>query len=780
MATQQDIALDSLEQAGELSGLNKFAQNGVATNALANEVQIERNTASRFLGFLTVIALLVSGSITFLILFGLTPIEPNETIVRTSLIINTLLAFMLVILIGVEVRKLIKARQNGRAAARLHIRIVGLFALVAAIPAILVAIIAGVSLDLGLDRWFEQRTRAIVDSSVSVARAYVDESARVHVNATISMANDLDSARRVYSLDRSSFERGMAGQTRGRGMLAASLIREDGSIIMQTDLSKGELALPQTPEGSLETAAKGELVFIPRGKSNLVGALLKMKEIPDAYLYTIRTLRNDVLQSLVLMEQNTDEYDELSQNRLTFQLTFAVLYLGISLMILLSAIYMGISVADRFVRPIRRLITAADEVSSGNLDVEVQTTHTEGDFKNLSDTFNVMISDLNEQRTELVEAKDNIDRRARFTQAVLSGVSASVIGVDKTGKVQIANRTAQNIFGKAATQGNRFHKIHEELGTVFEAAKASGRAEYREQVSFNLNGQSRSLNVQVTQETDSASDDSFVITIDDITDLVAAQRSTAWSDVARRIAHEIKNPLTPIQLSAERIKKRYSKYVTEDREVFDQCTDTIIRQVGDIGRMVDEFSSFARMPKPEMVYGNVTTTLQEAMFTQRVANPATEFKLDVGNKDHTIIFDARLLSQAFINIIKNAVEAIEGAKEAGADRKGVIAINIYSNDEDVTIDVIDNGKGLPVENRQQLLEPYMTTRAKGTGLGLAIVRKILEDHGGTIELMDAPEVSKGGNGAMMRLKLPKAKNTDSPKGELKKTSHKEKSVGAND
>lgn len=751
VTTQQDMTIDHI--------LND-AKTSESITGITPKLQTENNSWSRIFGFATVFALLISGTVTFLILFGLTALEPNDRIVRAALVVNTLLAVILFLLIWFEVHKLIKSRRKGRAAARLHIRIVGLFALVAAIPAILVAIIASVTLDLGLDRWFELRTRKIVDSSISVAKAYVDESARVHVNSTISMANDLDNGRRVYSLDRTNFKKGMAAQTKGRGMLSASLVREDGSIIIQTKLTDGTTDLPPIPKDSLENAIKGELVFIPRGNSNLVGAVLKMREIPNAFLYTIRPLRNDVLQSLVLMELNTNEYEKLANNRIPVQLTFAVLYLAVALMVLLCAIYMGISVADRFVKPIRRLITAADEVSSGNLDVAVATKHTEGDFKKLSDTFNVMISDLKEQRTELVEAKDNIDRRARFTQAVLSGVSASVIGVDQNGVVQIANRAAQNIFGDSVNSNKNFEKVHEQLWDVFQSAKSSGKSEHHEQITLNINGQSRNLNVQVTQETRLARNHSFVITIDDITDLVAAQRSTAWSDVARRIAHEIKNPLTPIQLSAERIRKRYSKYITQDKEIFDQCTDTIIRQVGDIGRMVDEFSSFARMPKPVMAIGDVSTTVQEAMFTQRVANPSISFTLDVGEKGHNILFDPRLLSQACINVIKNAVEAIESARESGADKKGRIAVNIYQKDNNILIDVIDNGIGLPKENRQQLLEPYTTTRAKGTGLGLAIVRKILEDHGGAIELMDAPEVAMNGTGALMRLKLPKAEKKE--------------------
>ncbi len=713
---------------------------------------------TRKLGFATVLALFFTGTLTFLILFGLTPLEPNPFIVRSALLANTALAIILVLLISMEVYRLLESRKNGRAAARLHIRIVGLFALVAAVPAILVAIVASVTLDLGLDRWFELRTKEIVQGSVNVAQAYVDESSRVHVNGTVSMASELDRARRVYSLDRTSFEDLMNLQTRGRGMIMSQLLREDGSAIITAKINQ-EVQLPDVPKESLEGAKSGELVFIPRGRTNLVGAVVKMRVIPDAYLYTVRPLREDVLASLRLMEENTSEYNELEQSRLSFQLTFAVLYLAVALMILLAAIWMGISVADRFVRPIRRLITAADSISGGNLDVYVETKHTEGDFKNLGDTFNTMTTQLKQQRSQLLQANADIDRRARFTEAVLSGVTAAVIGVQKDGKVRIANSTTHSILGANLNPDTNINDLFPALGGVLENARKSGKSEYREQVTMMIDGQSRTLNAQVTQERDVSSDHSFVITIDDITDLVVAQRSTAWSDVARRIAHEIKNPLTPIQLSAERIRKRYSKYITEDKEVFDQCTDTIVRQVGDIGRMVDEFSSFARMPKPEMARDDVVKTVQEALFTQKVANPGINFELAITEKQNIAEFDNRLLSQALINVIKNAVEAIEAqfANEDGKRKeKGQVSVKVWHDKAMIVMDVIDNGKGLPEEDRQKLLEPYMTTRQKGTGLGLAIVRKILEDHGGTIELMDAPSVAEGGHGAMMRLRLPNA------------------------
>ncbi len=720
-----------------------------------------RDGLLRILGLAATIALLITGTVTFLVLLGQTPIEPTDTVVATAIAINSALAIMLALLIAREIGVLFSARRKGRAAARLHVRIIGLFALVAAVPAILVAVVASITLDVGLDRWFETRTKQIVASSVSVAQAYMMESHRVLTGNTISMATDLDRARQVFSLDPIGFARLMTLQAKGRGFLGAQLLRRNGTLLSAADIPT-ERTLPKPREEFFEAADSGDPVAIPPGNTDFVGAMFKLKEIPDAYLYVIATLRPEVLQQLRLMEENTQEYALHEQGRLRVQIAFAVLYIGVCLIVLLAAIWTGISVADRFVSPIRRLITAADAVSAGNLDVRVGTSHTEGDLKNLNDTFNNMTSELRRQRDAILRANEDIGQRARFIEAVLSGASAGVLGVTRDGKVTIANPAALALFGDNAAPGAMLHDVSPDLARILAAAHASQRDQYRDQMTILHDGRERTLSIQFTLEHDehdelapdsTPHEHSFVVTIDDITDVVAAQRSTAWSDVARRIAHEIKNPLTPIQLSAERIRRRYGKYITQDKEIFDQCTDTIIRQVGDIGRMVDEFSAFARMPKPQIERRDLKETLAEAIFLQKVAFPKIEFATEFPPDKLVGDFDTRLLSQVFINVLKNAAEAIE-ANEKDRKVKGRILTRAYREGGRFAIDFIDNGKGLPTENRHRLLEPYMTTREKGTGLGLAIVRKIVEDHGGLIELRDAPAVTEGGTGALVRILLP--------------------------
>jgi two-component system nitrogen regulation sensor histidine kinase NtrY len=709
-------------------------------------------------GVVAIAGALLTAAVSFTILVGATPITPDETTTLSLIALNAVFIIFLVALIGREVHRIVMARRHGKAASRLHVRIVAMFALVAAIPAIMVAIIASVTLNIGLDRWFEIRTKTIINSSLSIADAYVQENARNLQGTTLSMVYDLDSARSLYGLDRTGFLDLLSKEATGRGLAHAALVKPDGSFVMSAR-TDADFAMPEPPDGAVAQAADGKPLLIEPRTRNIMGAIVKLHEIEGLYLYTIRLVDPEVIKARQIVKSNTDEYRGLEANRRTSQVAFALPYLSLTLIIILSAIWTGIAVADRLVRPIRQLIGAADEVATGNLDVSVPVRPSDGDVASLGDTFNKMLLELKSQRNEILTAKDLIDERRRFSEAVLAGVTAGVIGVDSYGTVTIVNRSAETmlaISAKAAL-GQNLSILLPLVGRVFEAGRKSAKPVYREQVTFYRAGAERTYNVQVTIEEDDADTEekSYVVTVDDITDLVQAQRTSAWADVARRIAHEIKNPLTPIQLSAERIKRRYGKVITEDREVFDQCTDTIIRQVGDIGRMVDEFSAFARMPKPEMTVIDLREPLREASFLLEVSRPDITFERAFGDEPLKGTFDSRLMSQAFGNVIKNAAEAIDGLDRDHAPH-GIVRIQAGRQNGAIRIDVIDNGKGLPRENRQRLLEPYMTTREKGTGLGLAIVKKIVEDHGGRLELHDAPADFHDGRGAMISMILPPA------------------------
>ncbi|MGY5777012.1 ATP-binding protein [Rhizobium sp. LEGMi135b] len=696
---------------------------------------------------------------TLLMLLGLTPIAPTSSVVFTSVVINGFFVLGLIALIAREVARLMKARSRGRAAARLHIRIVLLFSIVAITPAILVAIVASLTLNVGLDRWFGVRTQQIISSSQNVAQAYLMENASYLQGQTVSMANDLERNRSLFNLDRTGFADLMTRQARGRGLLGAFLVRRDGTAIVQADI-KTERPLPAIPKDALDSSANGQPTLIPPGVTNLVGAVIKLDELPGSFLYTVRAVDPRVMNAMRMVEDNTVEYKAMEAGRMSLQIAFAVLYIGFALIVLLAAIWTAIAIADRIVRPIRLLISAADNVASGNMNVLVPVRSADGDVGSLSRTFNKMISEIRTQRDEILEAKDEVDDRRRFIEAVLSGVTAAVIGVEHDRRIAIVNTSAEDLLALKSDEliGKNLSDIAPEVEQVVTEATTRHRSDFRKQISLVRGGTVRTLSVQVTREESRDANESYVITLDDITDLVIAQRSTAWADVARRIAHEIKNPLTPIQLSAERIRRRFGKNIADaDRPVFDQCTDTIIRQVGDIGRMVDEFSSFARMPKPTMEPTDLRDILRDAVFLREMGNNHVKFERELGDERLEGMFDARMLGQAFGNLIKNAVEAIEAvpSDQASEQPKILVRSSLDPDRDRFTVDVIDNGRGLPVENRHSILEPYMTMREKGTGLGLAIVKKIIEDHGGQIELHDAPADFDQGRGAMIRVHLPR-------------------------
>lgn len=719
---------------------------------LPGDTTTKRGRSFRLVGAILVLLSVLTGGTTFAVLTGLTPIEPNQGVVAAAMAINIVLVAGLIALVGLEGFRLWLARRRGKAGARLHLRILSLFSVIAAVPAIIVAIIASVTLDRGLDTWFADRTRSIINTSLSVAESYLREHGQVIRADLLAMANDLRRFEDAYEESPEQFRRFFAAQAAIRALPVAMILRGDRTIVLESEIDPQEDFL-MPPQDAIEQAQQGEVVVIAPGMSNQVGAVVQLNQMDDAYLYVARNVDPQVINYLRMAQANVAEYSSLEQQRFGVQVAFALMYVGFALILLLAAVWIGIGFANRLVSPIRRLMGAADQVAQGNLYVQVPLYRAEGDLASLGQTFNKMTTQLRSQRDELLTANEALDERRRFIEAVLAGVPAGVIGIDTAGTITLANRSAADLLDltQDSLVGMPLAEVAPEIETVVGKARGQRSRVSQGQISIHRGGEERNVTVRVASERAEAGGHGFVVTLDDITELVAAQRSSAWADIARRIAHEIKNPLTPIQLSAERIKRKYGKVLTSDREVFDQCTETIIRQVGDIGRMVDEFSSFARMPKPTLEVADLSETVKEAIFLMRVGNPEVEITLDLPDDPVAARFDRRLISQAVTNIVKNAVEAVSAVEQD--DSRGRVDVSVNATEEVAAIDVVDNGVGLPKENRQRLLEPYMTTREKGTGLGLAIVGRIMEEHGGNVELSDAPAVASGGHGAWVRLTL---------------------------
>jgi len=715
----------------------------------------------RLIGFVVVTATFLASVASFVLLAGLGPWEPSADFVKATLTLNGILVAGVVVVIGIEIWKLWTAWREGRAGARLHGRIVALFSLIAALPAALVAAAFAMTLDQGFDRWFETRTRTIVDNVLMVASAYMEEHSRVLRGDLVGIASAVDASKPLYDYEPIRFEAGFEAQASLRGVQAAFLLDPTGKVIVRSILTPGfDVIMP--PKRALDEATKGAPVLISPGPtSSQVGGLLKLRAYDDVYLYIARELNAEVLDNLRLARESAVEYRELESNRSQVQTGFVLVFGGLTLVLLLCASWLGLAFANGLVAPIRRLIGAAGEVAAGNLMVEVPVAGRSDDLGSLASTFNTMTIQLRTQREDLLALNDQAVRRRRFTEAVLSGVTAAVVGVTSEGRISLANRSAVDLLGSEETDliGRRLVDDIPGVAPLLEAAMRDDSRIYQGTFTLVRPGVERVVSARVASDRSPDSSHGYVVTLDDITDLITAQRTSAWADVARRIAHEIKNPLTPIQLSAERIRRRYGKLVEEGDTVFNRCVDTIIRQVGDIGRMVDEFSGFARMPKPAKSRHDLAESIRESVFLIGVGHPEITFVTDLPEEGMFARFDDRLVSQAVTNLVKNATEAIEAvpAEDRGEPR---IEVRGRLEEGNYVIDVIDNGIGLPVTDRHRLLEPYMTTREKGTGLGLAIVRKVIEEHDGRLELHDAPAVREGGRGAMIRVILPAGESND--------------------
>ncbi len=716
-----------------------------------------------WIGLAVVLLSLVSGLATFLILTGLTPIAPRNDVVVIVLFINIILIMAMCAVLGLQALGLWRAWQQKIAGARIHVRIVGLFTVIALLPALMLAIAATTSFSRSLDNWFSNRTRTIVANSLDVANAYIAEHGQVIRTDAVNMARDIDDiATNVKDLlkDRGNLRNLLVAQAGLRDLSLAVIVDETGQSIIE---AAGDTRVRfQPPDVAIiRQAEAGNVPLLMPNENFRVAAVTKLQQFPGFHLYVARAVDPKVVGHLRSTQAAVAEYERLRAARGGLKLVHGVMYFMISLTGVLAAIWVGLWFARQLVAPIRRLIGAAQRVAHGDLDVVLPLRRGEGDLRRLSRDFNHMTRELSRQRNDLVAANDQLTERRRFMEAVLSGVTAGVIGLDAQGRIRLANRSAEQLLGHAADAlvGRNLSDVVPPLGALIESErdnpiKQRGQA----QISFVVGGEERNFAVRVTREQEGDGGGGSVVTFDDITELVSAQRASAWGDVARRIAHEIKNPLTPIQLSAERLRRKYAASILTDRETFEKLTDTIVRQVGDIKTMVDEFASFARIPKPQMEPTDIGAAALEPVILFRESHPAIDYVLRQPATPVIASCDRRLVTQALTNLVKNATESVETAAEASdrdPDWRGNIETIVRQFDDRVEIDVIDNGLGLPKQNRARLLEPYVTTKGhKGTGLGLAIVQKITEQHGGRLTLDDAPEAPGRKRGARVRLTLP--------------------------
>lgn len=627
------------------------------------------------------------------------------------------------------------------AGARLHRRFVGLFALAAVAPAVIVALFFGLLVTRGVENWFSSQVRTVVENAATVAKAYLQEQQDYVAFRVGDLASDMNVLAPQFAKTRITVSL-LLEQAVQRDFAAVYVIDAEGRVLARAE-APGAAPYLAPPPSAMRWAQK-RLNWAVYG-DDLIRAVYQLRAYPNAYIYVTRPVSQGILGQLKRSEQAVIAYRETAQSRARIQAIFALSYTATALLVLVGAVWVGISVATQITAPIGRLVQAADRVAGGDLRARVEPGRAPQEIAVLSRAFNRMTHDLEAQQSALRNASVEAQGRRSFIEAVLSGVSAGVIGLDARGQVSAVNSRALELLDldEADALGADLLDRAPELRPLVERA-AVARLDAEDELDIVRHGDTRRLRIRAGVSVDGG----LVLTFDDITRLIAAQRNAAWRDVARRIAHEIKNPLTPIQLSAERIRRKYRKDITADVETFDRCTDTIIRQVGDIGRMVDEFSSFARMPAPMFVQADAGELIRQAVFAQRVAYADIPVELDASDAPAPLYCDPGLVGQALTNILKNAGEAVAARRAKEPGRDGGILARLRTERGLVVFDVEDDGVGLPAKDRNRLTEPYVTTREKGTGLGLAIVKRIVEEHGGDLALSDA--VTRSGARVMLR------------------------------
>lgn len=655
------------------------------------------------------------------------------------LVANLIPAIILLVLFGRRIAKGRAAKSAVGSSGRLHVRLVALFSLVASIPMLLVVIFASLLFQYGVEFWFSDRARGMLENANGLARGYYDQNRKDVGDETITMASDLRSFLAEKGINHPEFAENYSFQVLTRKLNESAIIQlgEDGvartaAAVNPDDSDEGT----KITEEVINQLMAGEN-YVVTAKANKIEAVTALDLESQVFLYAGRDSDMLALSQWERAQSVLEDYDNLFTRSRSLQLQFNIALFVVSLFIVGLALWIALAVADRMVRPVGELVQAAKQVTAGDLATRVPAPAERDEIGTLGRAFNRMTERLETQTTALLTANEQLGNRRAFIETVLESVTAGIVSLDQARQVQLINSRAQALLGKQRDDllGKQVSDIAPEFAQLIDEGVENTI------IQFSSGNEIRTLEVKIVR---GSSGD--VITFEDITQRLLDQRRAAWSDVARRIAHEIKNPLTPIQLAAERLQRRFGKNVVEGAPIFSQLTSTIVRQVGDLRNIVDEFSSFARMPKPVFREENLIDIVKQAVFLQEVAHPEIKFRFKPDDPELSLVCDRRQLGQALTNIVKNAVEAIEQKTEADAEHQfagGEICMSVYRKDDDVEIQLDDNGIGLPAE-RERIIEPYMTTREKGTGLGLAIVKKIIEEHFGHIAFTDSCSAEQGG------------------------------------
>ena len=682
---------------------------------------------------------------------------------RFFLLLDLIYVLLIVGIVLVRILYVLSQRRSRLAGSKLHFRLAGVFTTMSLLPTITVAVFATVSINLGLEAWFSDRVQSVVGTSLSAARAYVDEQESALVEDLLAVAEDLQNFKKnKFFIEEDELRNELASRQLGlqRGLKEAFILNGLGNIELRGERSY-LFDFEKPNESQIKEAIK-DVVLIDDFNNNELRALLYLNGFGDRYLYVTREVDGTLFNLLDETQKTAIFYQQMESDRTAYLLNFAVLYFALALLLILSSVLFALWFAERLSKPIGRLAAAAKRVGAGELTTQVIEDDGDDEIAQLGRYFNQMTKQLKQQRDTLVDSSEQIEERRRLFDSVLSSVTSGVIVLDPEGKVNFTNNSANNLLNRHKSEEvqNQLSDIFPELSSLFNNLKKSGSDNLQTEIKLVRSGRVENFLVRMAPMNEDGNLKGYVVAFDDITSLVAAQRSAAWGDVARRIAHEIKNPLTPIQLSAERIRKKFSPLLTDNSDGLRDMVDVITRQTDDIRRIVDEFSKFARMPELRRKNEDLSALVESAVSLQQVGQPNVSINLSQPKLPIVTSIDATLINQALTNILKNAGESIETRMQDTSTSKhdGVIEVLLKNEPDIVVLNISDNGVGLP-QDRSRLFEPYVTTRDKGTGLGLAIVKKIIEEHGGVLKLEDsAPFENTGIIGALISIELPKSKN----------------------
>ncbi len=675
-----------------------------------------------------------SGVLTYLVMTGTVPlIPPTVPNVVILLVVDLVLLVLLAAVVGYRVLSLWRERRRRRGGSQLHVRLAVLFTVVALVPTALVALFTVLFFHYGLQGWFSQRVQTALDRSLAVAEAYLEEHRRVLVADSLAMANDLSRGGPALFANTRGLENVLEAHASARSLSDAQVLQPGGGRVLARSMFSFGAVFSPVPEWALDAARRGEVAIVEDREGDRLGALLRIGGLDETFLYIGRYVDPIVVNQVTRVRSAVAEYTAFEGRRTEIEYTFAMMFATVAALFIFAAVWVGFNLAAQLAEPITELISAANRVRGGDLTARVPVDARErGEIDALGRAFNRMTGQLDRQRTALTDANFQLEERRRFTEAVLAGVAVGVVGLDAEGRVHLPNRVASDLLDVDLME-NLQRPITDIVPAFDAAVQAAARRPDRSvetEVAIERNRQLRTFQLRVTAELSPDGLGGFVLTFADITDLQQAQRTAAWSDVARRIAHEIKNPLTPIQLAAERLGRRYTRQIRDDPETFSLCIDTIVRQVDDMRRMVNEFASFARMPAPDPVEADLADIVRRAAFLQEEAAADIDIDLRLPDRPVTQVCDAQLLGQAITNLLLNAMQALEGGG-------GRILVTLAESPDWTEISVEDDGPGFPPELRSRLTEPYVTTKGRrGAGLGLAIVQKIVEDQGAALHLED--------------------------------------------